>query len=108
MSGLLPFRPVVACGGRAPAACVHLRPRGRDGFRAHNPAANYPLLEGWSDTERIFGVYDPAIVVSVPADARKVILVNATPATRLAVSEGGSLRWIAVAPYGFVELPRTK
>ena len=53
-------------------------------------------------------MYDPAIVVSVPADARKVILVNATPATRLAVSEGGSLRWIAVAPYGFAELPRTK
>lgn len=81
----------------------------RGGFRAHNPAANYPLLEGWSEKERIFAVYDPEIVVPVPAaDARKVILVNATPAARLAVSEGDDVRWIAVAPYGFAEVPRTK
>lgn len=45
-------------------------------FRPHYPAADYPLLEGESATERVFGVYQPNLVVDVGAPDRRVFVVN--------------------------------
>jgi len=45
-------------------------------FRAHYPAADYPLLEGESEEERIFCVYQPNLAVDVGKPDRRVIVVN--------------------------------
>ena len=45
-------------------------------FRPHYPAADYPLLEGESATERVFGIYQPNLVVDVGAPDRRVFVVN--------------------------------
>ena len=75
------------------------------GFRAYSPEANYPLLEGWSDTERIFAVYDPKTAVPAPAgDSRRLIVVNATPARRVLVETASGVKSVAVEPYDFGEV----
>ena len=45
-------------------------------FRPHYPASDYPLLEGESESERVFGVYQPDLVVKVGAPDRPVIVMN--------------------------------
>ena len=45
-------------------------------FRPHYPAADYPLLEGESAAERIFGAYQPNLTVDVGAPDRPVIVLN--------------------------------
>ena len=45
-------------------------------FRPHYPASDYPLLEGESATERVFGVYQENLVVDVGAPDRQVVVVN--------------------------------
>lgn len=45
-------------------------------FRPHYPAADYPLLEGESATERVFGVYQPNLVVDVGTPDRQIVVVN--------------------------------
>ena len=45
-------------------------------FRPHHPAADYPLLEGESAAERVFGVYQENLVVDVGAADRPVTVVN--------------------------------
>ena len=47
-------------------------------FRPHYPAADYPLLEGESDNERIFCVYQPDLLVNVGKADRRVVVVNGT------------------------------
>lgn len=75
------------------------------GFRAYSPEANYPLLEGWSDTERIFAVYDPKTAVPAPVgDTRRLIVVNATPARRVLVETACGVKSIEVEPYDFKEV----
>ena len=75
------------------------------GFRAYSPEANYPLLEGWSGTERIFVVYDPKTAVPTPVgDSRRLIVVNATPARRVLVETASGVKSVAVEPYGFGEV----
>ena len=48
----------------------------RGAFRPHFPAADYPLLEGESAAERVFGVYQPDLTVDVGAADRPVTVVN--------------------------------
>ena len=50
----------------------------RGAFRPHFPAADYPLLEGESAAERVFGVYQENLVVDVGAMDRPVTVVNGT------------------------------
>ena len=57
--------------------------RGR--FRAYHPELAYPLLEGESDSERIFGVYAAEIAVASGTLDRPVYVLNATDADSLVV-----------------------
>ena len=45
-------------------------------FRPHFPASDYPLLEGESEEERVFCVYQPNLTVDVGKHDRPVIVVN--------------------------------
>ena len=45
-------------------------------FRPHAPASDYPLLEGESAAERVWGVYAPNLVVPTGALDRPVYIVN--------------------------------
>lgn len=54
-------------------------------FRAHYPANDYPLLEGESESERIFGVYQPGLVVDVGSADRTVFILNGTTSNAIAV-----------------------
>lgn len=45
-------------------------------FRPHYPAADYPLLEGESDNERVFCVYQPDLLVNVGKADRRVVVIN--------------------------------
>ena len=76
----------------------------KGGFRAYRPGMNYPLLEGWSETERIFAVYAPNVVIDLPDDGRRTIVVNATGADRISVRDGKGVRDVVVAPYSAVTL----
>lgn len=52
-------------------------------FRPHHPASDYPLLEGESATERIFGVYQKNLAVDVGSADRPVVVVNGANVDRL-------------------------
>ena len=55
----------------------------RGAFRPHYPAADYPLLEGESAAERVFGVYQENLVVDVGAADRPVVVINGANSGRL-------------------------
>lgn len=76
----------------------------KGGFRAHSPAEGYPVLEGWSDAERIVAVYAPNRVVDLADDGRRTVIVNATPSGTVTVRDAGGVRAVAVAPYSAVEV----
>ena len=57
----------------------------RGAFRAHYPASEYPLLEGESAAERIFGVYQKDLVVKPGKPDRPVWLLNASGDASLVV-----------------------
>lgn len=57
----------------------------KGGFRAYQPEAKCPLLEGWDEKERIFGVYDPNVAVNLGLDKGTVYIVNGTLADTLVV-----------------------
>jgi len=52
-------------------------------FRPHHPASDYPLLEGESAAERIFGVYQENLAVDVGAADRPVVVVNGANVDRV-------------------------
>jgi len=52
-------------------------------FRPHYPAADYPLLEGESAAERIFGVYQENLAVAVGRPDRPVYVLNGANAETL-------------------------
>ena len=52
-------------------------------FRPHYPAADYPLLEGESDAERVFGVYQENLAVDVGAADKPVVVMNGANAGRM-------------------------
>ena len=64
---------------------AHLEALQRGRFRAYHPELAYPLLEGESSTERIFGVYAAEVAVVSGALDRSVYVLNATDAASLIV-----------------------
>lgn len=63
----------------------HLEALQRGRFRAHHPELAYPLLEGESGAERIFGVYAAEIAVKSGDLDKPVYVLNATDADSLVV-----------------------
>lgn len=74
---------MIAHWSRFGAAHADALQRGR--FRPHHPELSYPLLEGESAAERIFGVYAEQISVSTGALDKPVYILNATDADSLVV-----------------------
>jgi alpha-galactosidase len=74
---------MIAHWSRFGAAHVDALQRGR--FRAYHPELAYPLLEGESDVERIFGVYAAETAVSSGPLDKPVYVLNATDASSLIV-----------------------
>ena len=74
------------------------------GFRAHGPGEGYPVLEGWSDAERVVAVYEPNRVIDLVDDGRRTILVNATPASRVIVRDAKGVRDLPAAPYSAIPM----
>lgn len=64
---------------------AHVDALQRGHFRAYHPELAYPLLEGESATERIFGVYAAETAVTSGALDRSVYVLNATDANSLVV-----------------------
>lgn len=71
-------------------------------FQAHYPAADYPLLEGESATERIFGVYQAGLTVNAGPLTHAVYIVNGALATSVPVYLGESAKVTAYDVYGSV------
>ena len=70
-------------------------------FRPHYPAADYPLLEGESAAERIFGVYQENLVVDVGAADRPVVVLNGANTEELTfVLPKAPARVAAIDTYG--------
>ena len=74
---------MIAHWSRFGAEHVEALQRGR--FRAYNPELAYPLIEGESDAERIFGVYAGLVCVSTGALDKPVYILNSTDSDSLAV-----------------------
>jgi len=74
---------MIAHWSRFGAAHVNALQRGK--FKAYHPELAYPLIEGESDAERIFGVYAAETVVSSGALDKPVYVLNATDADSLVV-----------------------
>ena len=72
--------------------------RGR--FRAYHPELSYPLIEGESGVERIFGVYAEEICVSTGALDKPVYILNSTDANSLAVEIPSAAKVVAYDTYG--------
>ena len=72
--------------------------RGR--FRAYHPELSYPLLEGESAAERIFGVYAGEICVSTGALDRPVYILNATDSGSLVVDIPSPAKVVSYDTYG--------
>ena len=65
-------------------------------FRPYYPAADYPLLEGESASERVFGVYQENLVVNVGDAGKTVYVVNGANADSLALDFGKDVRSVEV------------
>jgi len=59
-------------------------------FRPHLPASDYPLLEGESAAERVWGIYAPNLVVPTGMLDRPVYIVNGANVPTLPVDFGAS------------------
>jgi len=56
----------------------------KGGFAAHHAELMYPVVEGWSDTERVIGVYNGGELVTLKNDGKVNYLLNATGGDSLA------------------------
>lgn len=65
-------------------------------FRGYHPEAGYPVIEAWSDAERIITVYQDGNVAEVPDVNIPVYLINATGKNALYVDFGNAPRSIEV------------
>ena len=74
---------MIAHWSRFGAAHVDALLRGK--FKAYHPELAYPLIEGESDAERIFGVYAAEMSVSTGPLDKPVYILNATDADSLVV-----------------------
>lgn len=50
----------------------------KGGFRPHGAPIGYPVIESWSDAERVLAVYEPGTVAEPACDGRTLFLVNAS------------------------------
>ena len=80
---LLGHADMIAHWSRFGAAHVDALQRGK--FKAYHPELAYPLIEGESDVERIFGVYAAEMSVSTGPLDKPVYILNATDADSLVV-----------------------
>lgn len=76
-------------------------------FRAHHPELAYPLLEGESDAERIFGVYAAETAVSTGTLDKPIYVLNATDADSLVVETPARATVKAYDTYGKLKNSRT-
>lgn len=77
--------------------CAALQ-RGR--FRAYHPELAYPLIEGESAEERIFGVYAAETAVATGPLDKPVYVLNATDATSLLVEIPASANVVSYDTFG--------
>ena len=99
LSGLDPrHAAMIAHWSRFGAAHVDALQRGK--FRAYHPELAYPLVEGESDRERIFGVYAGEMAVQTGLLAKPVYVLNATDADSLVVEIPSKARVFAYDTYG--------
>ena len=80
---LLGHADMIAHWSRFGAAHVDALQRGK--FKAYHPELAYPLIEGESDAERIFGVYAAEMSVATGPLDKPVYILNATDADSLVV-----------------------
>lgn len=80
---LLGHADMIAHWSRFGAAHVDALQRGK--FKAYHPELAYPLIEGESDVERIFGVYAAEMSVATGPLDKPVYILNATDADSLVV-----------------------
>ena len=80
---LLGHADMIAHWSRFGAAHVDALLRGK--FKAYHPELAYPLIEGESDAERIFGVYAAEMSVATGPLDKPVYILNATDADSLVV-----------------------
>ena len=80
---LLGHADMIAHWSRFGAAHVDALQRGK--FKAYHPELAYPLIEGESDAERIFGVYAAEMSVSTGPLDKPVYILNATDADSLVI-----------------------
>ena len=80
---LLGHADMIAHWSRFGAAHVDALQRGK--FKAYHPELAYPLIEGESDVERIFGVYAAEMSVSTGPLDKPVYILNATDADSLVI-----------------------
>ena len=80
---LLGHADMIAHWSRFGAAHVDALQRGK--FKAYHPELAYPLIEGESDAERIFGVYAAEMSVATGPLDKPVYILNATDADSLVI-----------------------
>ena len=80
---LLGHADMIAHWSRFGAAHVDALQRGK--FKAYHPELAYPLIEGESDVERIFGVYAAEMSVATGPLDKPVYILNATDADSLVI-----------------------
>lgn len=89
---------MIAHWSRFGAEHVDALQRGR--FRAYHPELAYPLIEGESGEERIFGVYAENTVVPTGALDRPVYILNSTDADSLVVEIAAGAEAVSYDTYG--------
>lgn len=105
LSGLDPRHvAMIAHWSRFGAAHVDALQRGR--FRAYHPELAYPLIEGESGAERIFGVYAESTAVATGALDRPVYVLNATDADTLVVEVSARAAVESYDTYGKLKCTR--
>ena len=89
---------MIAHWSRFGAKHVDALQRGR--FKPYHPELAYPLIEGESDKERIFGVYAENVAVSTGALDKPVYILNATDADSLVVEIPAKAKIVPYDTYG--------
>ncbi len=89
---------MIAHWSRFGAKHVDALQRGR--FKPYHPELAYPLIEGESDKERIFGVYAENVAVSTGALDKPVYILNATDADSLVIEIPAKAKIIPYDTYG--------
>ncbi len=70
----------------------------------HHPELGYPCVEAESANKRIIVVYQSEYVAKIPDDARRTIIVNATPSNSIVVEIKNGFKRINVSSGEYIEL----